>query len=147
MAQVSKNPLTQKASKQIFSIFLEAVSSVKDSHSTAIFLTDLLTRTEQIMLAKRLSIAYMLQKGYKQRSISKTLKVSTTTVSKVNNTLEEGKGGYQKVVKLMLKREKILEFFQKIEDYLVETFPPKSRNWSQYYSKHYQEKAKRQKEF
>ena len=135
MTQVSRRFLDHKTQKYIFETFISAASKLSSPTLTQSFFQDLLTPTEQIMLAKRLCIAYMLQKSYSQRHISNTLKLSTTTITRVSNVLKSQNSGYKKVLKMMLEDEKVIEFFNKLDSVLSKfTLPPKG-NWSAYYKR------------
>jgi hypothetical protein len=99
------------------------------------------------MLAKRLAIALLLLKKYDQRVISRWLKVSLTTVSKVSLTLQTGKGGYQLIIGSMVRKEELHAFLRKIDDALADLLPPAGRNWSNWRRARWQEKIERQKPF
>ncbi|OGE83573.1 MAG: hypothetical protein A3B10_03240 [Candidatus Doudnabacteria bacterium RIFCSPLOWO2_01_FULL_44_21] len=58
---------------------------------------DLFTHTEYKMFAKRLEIARRLIAGQTYEEIKKSLNVTATTISNVNNILSEKGGGYRKV--------------------------------------------------
>ena len=133
MTQVSRRHLPTKVNQQIFDMFLSTLSSLSGD-TTSRFIDDLLSPTEQVMLGKRLAIAYMLQKGYDQRTISQTLKVSLTTVSKISTIMQKGQDGYQRVIAHMLKSESISQFFTKIDRTLDRLLPPKNASWKAYYA-------------
>jgi len=57
MAQISKKFLPVDVQNRITETLLEAVSQVKGRKDTALFLNDLLTPTERVVLAKRLAEA------------------------------------------------------------------------------------------
>lgn len=147
MTQVSRRYLPPKVSGQIFDMFLSILSSLPSPSVTSSFIEDLLSPTEQIMLGKRLSIAYMLKKGYAQRDICDILKVSLATVSKVSLTLKKGNSGYDAVIERMLKVQKISDFFLKLDEKLDHLLPPKGANWSDHYSRTNAERAKKKRAF
>lgn len=135
MAQISPRRLDPKVSSQIYNTFLSAIADLTTPSSTRTFLTDLLSDTEITMLAKRLSIAYMLRKKYTTRDISNILKVSLGTINRVNSTLQTQGNGYKQIVDRMLKEEKIVAFFSKLEAKLDRALPPRGANWSQHYQR------------
>lgn len=147
MTQVSRIPLSLEIEKRVFEIFLDSVAEVKTRGEVEKFLDDLLSPTEKIMLAKRLSIAFLLHKGYDQRSICRILKVSLGTVNKVNLEMKLGGKGYQRVIGKIIQGEKMEEFWQKIDDFIADIVPPKGRDWRAWRSKRWQEKMARQKPF
>ena len=84
MAQISKRHLSIQVQDKIIGTLLEAVSQVKGKEDTQLFLNDLLTPTERVVLAKRLAIAVLLLNGWGYESIQNFLKVSSDTVGKVS---------------------------------------------------------------
>lgn len=115
MSQVSKRYLNPKTEQQIFGIFVESFTSLSSAQKAEGFLYDLLSPVEQVMLGKRLAIAYMLMKGHAQRTVADTLKVSQATVNKVNASLKIGTG-YRDIISHMLQKEKIVAFFDALEE-------------------------------
>ncbi|MFC1649920.1 Trp family transcriptional regulator [Patescibacteria group bacterium] len=117
MTQVSKYPIEKAAYTSIFNGFNKVIISLKDKKDTEAFLSDFLTPTEKIMLAKRLSIALLLERKLKYREISKVLRVSTTTVSNVALAYSHSKS-YKKVIRKMLRDKKfekqLTEFIKKV---------------------------------
>ena len=65
------------------------------------------------MLAKRLSVAFLLSKGYNYREISRILRVSTGTVNRVALAYKEGMY-YKTVIEKILNDEKVDEFWQEV---------------------------------
>jgi Trp operon repressor len=139
MPQVSKYPLSPQVEKRMFEIFVDSFRKIYSKKLALNLLNDILTPTEKIMLAKRLSIAYLLEKEYDYRSISSLLKVSLGTVARINNIRKTSGKGYKHVLKLLLNEQKVINFFDKIELSIAHTLPPKSRNWKS----HYQTQKKR----
>jgi len=147
MTQVSHRYLPPKVAGQIFDMFLSILSSLPSASITSNFIEDLLSPTEQIMLGKRLSIAYMLKKGYSQRNICNILKVSLATVSKISLTLKKGNNGYDAVIQRMLRVQKISDFFLKLDEKIDHLLPPKGGNWSTHYAHTGSERAKQKRAF
>ena len=77
----------------------KAFLKLKNEQEVANFLRDLLTIKEMEEFANRLEMARLLKQGMSYKSISKKLKVSTTTVTRTAHWLFRGCGGYQKVLK------------------------------------------------
>lgn len=147
MTQVSRRYLPPKVSGQIFDMFLSTLTSLSSPSSVNNFIEDLLSPTEQIMLGKRLAIAYMLQKGYTQRDIVETLKVGLATVNKISLRMKTKGNGYTMVITNMLKIQKVSDFFDKVEEKLDHLLPPKGANWSAHYSRTHAERAKKKRAF
>ena len=108
MAQVSRNPVRADVYKRMYEIFLDAIADVRSRKDVEAFVHDFLTPTERVMLPKRLTIAYLLSKGYEQRLISQYLKVSFTTITRVSNQLREAGAGYRKVITKILADEDLM---------------------------------------
>jgi len=82
MPHVSRKKLKKKIYQKIGDQFIEFVLELKSSKDTKNFLTNLLTKTERIMLAKRLAVICMLMRGYSFEAIQRTLEVSPSTVDR-----------------------------------------------------------------
>src|SRR3989344_7650258 len=95
MTQVSKYPVSKDVYERIFEIFLK----------------EFLTPTEQVMLAKRLSVAFLLSKDYNYREISKILRVSTGTVNRVALSYRK-ESHYKMVIEEILRDERMDEFWR-----------------------------------
>src|SRR3989338_9895688 len=112
MTQVSKFPLEKQIEVQIQEMFSNAICFVNEKGDVEKLLDDILTPTERVMLAKRLGIAVLLEKGYDYREISEILKVSTTTITTVAKWKKMRGGGYRKVVGMLLAQENWGHFFE-----------------------------------
>jgi len=62
------------------------------------FLRDLMTPQEIVTFAERFKVAELLTKGVSYREIYRQTKVSTATITRVNQWLERGMGGYKLVI-------------------------------------------------
>ncbi|WKZ24177.1 MAG: YerC/YecD family TrpR-related protein [Candidatus Dojkabacteria bacterium] len=76
----------------------QALLTLQDQKELILFLRDLLTEPEIEELAGRLSVAIALSEGKSQRVVAKETGVSIATVTRVNQWLKRGMGGYQKVI-------------------------------------------------
>lgn len=124
MTQVSKYPLSKDIEERIFVIFWKTLARLTTVFAIKKFFEDLLSSSERTMLAKRLAIALLLAKNYDYGSIKKILKVSDGTIAKVQIWLKHGGEGYKMAINSILKDEKMKEFWQKVEDALIETSSP-----------------------
>jgi uncharacterized protein YerC len=111
MPHVSRKKLKKKTLKKINAELLAVLNLAKNKHEFASLFYELITRTEKIMLAKRLAIILMLSKDIPQHRIVKALKVSPSTVAKMSLKLQIGK--YKSVLKLSSKQGfGVLEFLE-----------------------------------
>lgn len=147
MPQVSKYPIATDVYNRIFEIFFKTIADVRLPTDVKEFFDDFLSPTEKIMLAKRLSIAVLLAKNYDYRAISKILRVSPATIAAVNVFYKYAGHGYKRVVEKILKGEKQEEFWNKLDDLLSETIPPRGRNWTYWRTEREALKRKRRKPF
>ncbi|KKU87747.1 hypothetical protein A3A64_02200 [Candidatus Gottesmanbacteria bacterium RIFCSPLOWO2_01_FULL_48_11] len=150
MTQVSRYPLRKEVEERVYEVLMESIAAAKTRGTVTKLLNDLLSPTEQLMIAKRLSIALLLIKKYDQRTISKWLKVSLGTVSKVSLALQKGHGGYQAVIGSILRKEELKEFLQKIDDALAAVLGPAgpgSSNWGKWKKERWQSRMDSQKAF
>ncbi len=120
MAQISKYPISQAVYERILEIFFKALVGIQTQSEAEQFIKDFLTPTEKIMLAKRLAIAFLLEKNYGYRTISKVLRVSLPTVASVNLIRKYGGKGYQKNIEKLLKEEKVKDFLLRVSETLTE---------------------------
>lgn len=147
MPQVSKYPLAQNVYDRIFELLFGTIADIRRPSEVEDFFKDFLSPTERIMLAKRLSIAVLLAKGYSFTAIRKILRVSQTTIADVNLFLKYAGTGYKKVVNKILIAKKQDEFWQKLDDLLSDSVPPKGRNWYYWRKDRENEKWHHQKPF
>jgi len=82
MPHVSQKRVKKDVFKRMSNEFINSVAFLKTRPEIKGFLNELLTPTERIMLAKRLVIILMLQKGYPFNIIERTLKLSPSTVAR-----------------------------------------------------------------
>lgn len=75
-----------------------AILEVKTIDEAQKFFRDLCTIDELNSLAERWEIVLLLDKKISYREIAEKLQVSTTTVSRVANWLNNGTGGYQLIL-------------------------------------------------
>lgn len=147
MAQVSKYPVHKDVEKRMFEIFTNTIARLRNKEEIEDFLEDFLSPVEQIMLAKRLSIAILLAKKYSYPSIAKILRVTPSTIASVSLSLKYAGKGYKKMVERMMLDEKISAFWEKIEDFLTHIPPSKGSDWSYHLGEYYKRKRKNRKAF
>lgn len=78
-------------------LLLNTLRKLKSSKDLSNLLDDLLTEEEILDFAQRIKIAKLILDGKTYEEISEKINTSTTTVSKIGQTLKYGKGGLQKV--------------------------------------------------
>lgn len=150
MAQLSKRFVSREIQERMFEIFWQSLALCKNKQSVASFLEDLLTPTEKIMLAKRVSIAFLLLKNYDYQAINQTLKVSNQTIWLVKAWLNTKGQGYRKILNEILKLEQWEKFWQDLDTIIQKILfptPGKGVNWKEARRKQWKTIRKRQKAF
>lgn len=145
MPQVSKYPLREQVYNRIFELLLKVIRDSFSKKQAEELLNDLLTPTEKIMLAKRLSIAVLLLKDYSYESIQAILRVSRPTIADVNRSLKYGGKGYKKFAKRILKEEKMAKFWEKVEDLVLGAISQGGKGTGSWRYLHHEIKKKRRK--
>lgn len=147
MTQVSRYPVHKDVEKRMFEVLEETISHLRSSEEIKDFLTDFLSPVEKIMLAKRLSIAVLLHKGYRYESIAEVLRVTPPTIATVSLLLNYSGKGYKKAVEKIVAGEKMNAFWEKIEDILNKIPHSKGSDWSYQRREYERKKRKRRKPF
>lgn len=80
-----------------------AASAVKGREAVKLFLRDLLTPSERIMLGRRILIAKRLLSGEGPTKVSAELKVGLDTIYRVQRWLDDQLPGYEHAIKEMEK--------------------------------------------
>ncbi|MBI5613588.1 hypothetical protein HY947_01570 [Candidatus Gottesmanbacteria bacterium] len=147
MTQVSRLPLRRKVEQRVYELLLESIAAADSAPKVERFLSDLLSPTERLMIAKRISIALLLIKNYDQRTIAKWLKVSLTTVSKISTVLQRKSDGYKTIVSAILKKERFKSLLRNIDDAIGRIMPPLGRNWGHWKREQWKQKMEDHKPF
>ena len=122
MVNVSKNKLKKNVSNKINSRLVNIVADLETNTSAKGFLDDLLTESEKIVLAKRLSIIFMLYEKVSMYRIHKILSVSKSTVIKVANDIDFDK--YENILEMVEKKKNRVTFWDGMEIVLKCGMPP-----------------------
>jgi uncharacterized protein YerC len=122
MPHISKKKLRKDVLIQISDRFMQAAVDLKNKKSSSSYFRELLTPTEQVMLAKRLAAVIMLIENISTYRISNTLKLSPSTVSRLRLWLDRGDFSYIKSI--IRKKKNRDEFWSDIEKLLSGGMPP-----------------------
>lgn len=140
MGRVSKRKIDSEIEERIFEIFWDYLATLRDPKDIHEFLISLLSFTEQTMIAKRLAIAVLLNRGYNYEQIDQTLKVSKSTVGAIHKQILIGASGYQKAIQRISNKENLEKFLNNVEEIAIKLSGPKS-----YGSAAWKEKSRRGK--
>lgn len=91
MTHISGYPMKKKVSKKLEAQLINALEDAFSSKKYKGLMDILLTRTEKIMLAKRLAVIAMIGKGTPSSIIIKTLKITPATISRYIDIASRGK--------------------------------------------------------
>ena len=98
--QLSKRGVKQDTEKQILDFLYQAVADMKTRAEVQEFLSDILTDVELMTVAKRLAIAWHLEKGSSYEDIHQELKVSSATIAGMQTKMSERSGIRQALRKI-----------------------------------------------
>lgn len=96
--------LTKKEQGELILDLVNAIVSAKSVGDAALFLQDLLTKSEMKILSKRLRIAKLLIEGLDYREIERNLHVSHSTIAKIAAWLSERGEGFRKIINNLPKQ-------------------------------------------
>jgi len=99
--------LTKKEHEDMTLDLVNAIVGAKSIIDSALFLQDLLTKSEMKMLAKRLRIAKLLLAGSTYENIEMQLHASHSTVAKIAAWLSEKGDGFRAIIEKLPKQEEI----------------------------------------
>ena len=87
MPHISKHAIAENVIRELEERIIAVISDTGSKTRNRIF-KEILTKTERLMIAKRLAMIYLVQKGAATHTISEMLKVSPSTVARFENKLE-----------------------------------------------------------
>lgn len=130
MPQVSKYKLDKTLEEEMFRQFWISVSKLQDASIAASFFSDLLSDTEEIMLAKRFAIAILILRGKRPIDIAGTLHVSYSTIRGVASWVKNAKPKTRVLLQSMIHEGKWQNIFDRVDVLLDELPPVYGTNWS-----------------
>lgn len=90
--------ISKKNKKRIFEL-IKAIILLNNPNEAARFFRDLLTEKELVEFGNRWKTARMLAENIKYTEIEKETGLSSTTIARVSNWLNNGRGGYGLILK------------------------------------------------
>jgi uncharacterized protein YerC len=85
--RITKKRLSKNLETQVQKVFYQLIADLKDTDETEVVLRDFLSQPARLSLAKKLSIALLLDKKRSYQDIKDTLKVSSSTIAEVDGRL------------------------------------------------------------
>jgi len=107
--------LSRKEQESLVLDLVNALVQAQSVNDAALFLQDLLTKSEMKILAKRLRIAKLLLAGMTYQEIEKSLHVSHGTVAKIAVWLSERGDGFRKIIEKLPKEKHEEKWFERSE--------------------------------
>ena len=129
MAKFRKHELSKKEIEELLLDFAVVLANIKQPKEAVQFIRDLMSEQEARMFAKRLKIVALLLSGKNYSEISQGLKVSSSTIARVNAWLQEGGEGYR----LMIARLKARRNNEQCSPDIHSDFPSIRRRYPAYY--------------
>ncbi len=90
MPHISKKFLEKERFKNINMQFYKVINDLVRSGKTKVVFDEILTKTERIMLSKRLAVIIMVDQGESAYAIENILKVSPSTVTRISVLYDKG---------------------------------------------------------
>lgn len=118
MPQISRNKISTKLEQEINEEFREILRIIGNESEMDLFITSFLTKTEKLMLSKRFAVARLLLRGWGWREVSEFLKVSKSTVNRMQRELDNKSEGYLIAINKLNKHEKVVQFWKRIDSEL-----------------------------
>ena len=116
MGKFDPYSLSPRERNKVLNEFYSLVASLRTRGQTINFFKDLLTPSEAVMLSRRIQIAKMLLRGDNYEEVKRKLKVGTDTITRVQQWLKDGFGGYMKALEKVIKREEARDEVQAMQD-------------------------------
>jgi len=107
--------LTKTEQESLVFDLVHALVQTQTVGEAALFVQDLLTKSEMKMLGKRLRIAKLLLSGMTYDEIQKNLHSSHTTVAKIAAWLAERGDGFRKIIEKLPKEKHEEKWFERSE--------------------------------
>jgi uncharacterized protein YerC len=99
---------------EILDTLYTAATAIKGRSAMKLFLRDVLTESERIMIGRKILIARLLLTGYSYHDVQENLGVGTATIANVHHWLSDQFPGYEKAIKGIereqIKRKKNYEY-------------------------------------
>lgn len=143
MPQVSKYRLDKTVQDEMFQRFWSSIANLQSSQAVSEFFSDLLTDTEEIMLAKRLTAAVLFLRGKRPIDIARALHVSFSLVGRVSTWVDRAKPSTRWELERMTKEVKWLTFLDRIDEILDRLPPRYGTDWSKAGKAKWQRKMER----
>lgn len=131
MPRVSRFKLNKDIETEMFRQFWDSLSQLRNAEQVSAFFSDLLTDTEEMMLAKRFTTAVLILKGKRPVEISQTLHITYSTIGSVASWLKNAKPHTKKMLQKLIQTNNWQDFLDHIDEFLNQLPPRYGTNWQQ----------------
>jgi len=121
--KVKYHQLGDSEKKKYLGDFYSMIALLKTREDAKNFFKDLLTLSEVVMISRRIQVAIMLLDDKTYEEIRKKLKVGGSTICQVDRWLNNGFGGYRKIIAEYKKKYPAKNDFEKYG------YPAFSKEW------------------
>jgi uncharacterized protein YerC len=90
MVNISKKNIKKQTLSIVSENLIKYIALIKTQKTAENFINELLTPSEQIMIAKRFAAIVMIERGYSYSKIMDTLKISRGTVASISRKRDAG---------------------------------------------------------
>ena len=122
MPHVSSKKIKKEILNKLYNEFGKAFEKSAHKLQASLFLNDLLTKTEKIMLAKRFAVIYLLSQEVPVSYIAESLSMSYSTIFKMSLKYDIGK--YSSLLRSIEKEKK--DLWKILEKTLRAGLPPRA---------------------
>lgn len=122
MPHISARKVKKEILNKLYNEFGKAFEKSAHKFQTSLFLNDLLTKTEKIMLAKRFAVIYLLSEDLPISYIAESLSMSYSTIFKMSLKYDTGK--YSLLLKSIEQEKK--DLWKILEKILRAGLPPRA---------------------
>jgi Trp operon repressor len=112
MVNLSKIQVDEKKLVKVYQLMFEILNKADDKDDFLGIIKDILSPPEQLMVAKRIAIVYLLLKGVDHTTIAKYLKSSRATVAKFSLLFYNKETRLIGIIGELLNKEDISHFFE-----------------------------------
>lgn len=112
MVNLTKKYVEEKKLVKIYQLMFEILNKADDKDDFLGIIKDILSPPEQLMVAKRIAIIYLLLKGIDHTTIAKYLKSSRATVAKFSLLFYDKETKLIGIIGELLNKESISHFFE-----------------------------------
>jgi len=131
MPHISKRLVEPEVEKQILESFTSLIKDLNTFHDTDKFLSSVLSDTEKLMIAKRITAAFLLRHNIESKKIQELLKLTPSTVFRLKLWVQTHQEGFDIIFDKLerQRRSKITkEIFYKLLDYAIKASARKMPN-------------------